>query len=66
MTRLAQIRRDAGLTQIQLATLAGVSPTTVSYLEQGYRPRRSFWAIPAIADALGVDPETLTAQEVRA
>jgi len=64
MTRLAELRREQGLTQVQLATRAGVSPTTIYILESGYRPKRSWFALPAIADALGVEPETLTAREV--
>ncbi len=66
MTRIAELRRERKLTQVELAMAAGVSRTTVAYLEQGYVPRSSYYAIPAIADALGVDPESLTAKEVTA
>lgn len=65
MTRIAQLRREQGLTQIQLAIRSGVSPTTIYKLEAGHVPQRSWYALPAIADSLGVPVEELTS-EVRA
>ena len=50
MTRIAELRRERKLTQVELAMAAGVSRTTVAYLEQGYVPRSSYYAIPAIAE----------------
>lgn len=47
------LRRERGLTQIELAGLAKVSPTFVQSVENGYRPRGGE-GLGRIADALGV------------
>jgi phage repressor protein C with HTH and peptisase S24 domain len=51
-SRLARARERAGLTQQQLANLAGVSQSTIGNIEAGLRQSRG--SLPQIAEALGV------------
>jgi len=51
--RLAQIRRERGLTQEQLAELAGVDPQTIQRAENG-RTALSLVRLRGIAKVLGV------------
>lgn len=53
-----ELRREKGLTQIELATAAKVSPTFVQSVENGYRPHRGE-GLGRIAGVLGVDVEQL-------
>ncbi|MGW6912618.1 helix-turn-helix domain-containing protein [Kitasatospora sp. NPDC054939] len=59
--RIAAIRRHHGLTQRELADLAGISPSHVSHVEQGHRQATST-VLAAIARALGVPTADLTGQ----
>lgn len=56
-SRVKERREELNWTQVELATLAGVSPGTIGNLESGIRenPRQ----LLEIADALGVKPEWL-------
>lgn len=56
--RLAEARRDAGLTQEQLAERAGLHPVTISTLETASRAA-SVPTLVRVAAALGVDPAVL-------
>lgn len=57
-SRIAQRRRDKGLSQNVLAAAAGLSPRTIDYIEMGQRePMVS--TIMDIADTLGVTVEFL-------
>jgi transcriptional regulator with XRE-family HTH domain len=57
--RLRVLRRWRGMTQVEVADLAGLSPSLLSMIENGQRPldRRSY--ISAIADALRVSETDL-------
>ena len=46
-------------TQVRLAEEAGISPTTVSGIENGRIPRPHFGTLRKLAVALGVEPEEL-------
>ena len=56
--RLAQLRQDRGITQVQLAQAAGTTQRAISYYENeaGYPPVD---AIIRLADALGVSADEL-------
>lgn len=56
--RVELLRREARLTQAQLAARAGVSRVTVCYLEQG-RGRARMRTLEAVGEALGVSVEEL-------
>lgn len=56
---LKAAREAAHLTQQQLAKLAGVDTSLISYLERGRRPRVSFKSAICIARALNVAAEDL-------
>lgn len=51
--RIAELRKQRGLTQEALGALAGVSPNYVARTEAGYH-RASLAKISAIAEAVGV------------
>lgn len=51
MNRLKEIRKSRGLTQDELAELAGVSRYTIIKLEHG-ADRAHWWTLKQIADAL--------------
>ena len=55
--RLRGLRRAAGLTQEELASLAGLSPNAVGALERGTRRRPYPHTVRALADALGLEEE---------
>jgi transcriptional regulator with XRE-family HTH domain len=61
--RLAALRRDAGLSQIELARLVGEPQQNIALWEQSDRPPRSD-VIPKLARALGVRIEDLFAETV--
>ncbi len=52
--RVNYLRKLAGLTQERLAEITGLSPKTISYIENG-KNTLSFNKLPLIADGLGVD-----------
>jgi transcriptional regulator with XRE-family HTH domain len=56
--KLASLRREAGLTQTELADAIGEMQQTIAYWERSPRPARSD-AIPKIARVLGVSIEDL-------
>src|SRR5919199_1749857 len=58
-SRLTILREDRMWTQARLAEEAGVSPTTVSGIENGRISRPHFGTIKKLARALGVDPQEL-------
>lgn len=51
--RILELRRDAGLTQRELADLCGVDVTAVSHWEKG-KSAPNGRRLPVVADALGV------------
>lgn len=57
MHPVAEYRRARGLSQEALARALGVSLNTVQRWEDGAIPRARY--LPALAQALGVDPMTL-------
>jgi transcriptional regulator with XRE-family HTH domain len=59
--RIAQLRKDQGITQVQLAELLDVSQQTITAYETGRR-RIQVSALPVIAHALGATVETLVAE----
>ena len=59
--RLSGLRRSRMWTQVRLAEVAGVSPTTVSGIESGRISRPHFGTLGKLARALGVDPRDLLA-----
>lgn len=58
LEELVKARREAGLTQVQLAKKLERPQPFISYFERGER-RVDVIEFVAIARALGVDPETL-------
>lgn len=56
--RIAQLRKQHGITQVQLAETLGVSQQTITAYEVGRR-RIQVSALPVIAQALGVNVEAL-------
>ncbi len=59
--RIAQLRKEQGITQVQLAETLGVSQQTITAYEVGRR-RIQVSALPVIAQALGVSVEALVAE----
>lgn len=57
--RVAELRKAKGLSQNQLAKVAGVRQATLSAIESGTTRRVDFDVLERIADALGVDPALL-------
>lgn len=55
-SRLVELRRAAGLTQVELAELIGEKQQNVAYWEQSDKPPRSD-VLPRLAEALGVEVE---------
>lgn len=62
--RIAQLRKDSAITQVQLATMMQVSQQTVASWEVGRRGV-PVSAVPALARALGCTVETLVGEEDR-
>jgi transcriptional regulator with XRE-family HTH domain len=54
-----RLREKAGISQQYLATLAGLSMSAVSLVEQGKKPDPRLSTAVAIADALGVTVDEL-------
>jgi transcriptional regulator with XRE-family HTH domain len=59
--RLAVLRQDAGLSQVDLAQAIGEKQQTIAYWERSARPPRSD-AIPKLARVLGVSTELLLSE----
>lgn len=57
--RLRALRTRAGLTQLQLATRAGLTPAAVGHIETGARTRPAAETVARLARALGVAVEEL-------
>jgi transcriptional regulator with XRE-family HTH domain len=55
--QLRKLREAAGLTQEELASRAGLSPTAVSALERGQRKRPYPHTVRALADALDLSDD---------
>lgn len=62
--RLATLRRDRGLTQVQLAEAIGVAQQTLAHYEAG-RLRLLVGALPKLADQLDVSVEELVGTPAR-
>ncbi|MBK1725561.1 helix-turn-helix domain-containing protein [Halorhodospira neutriphila] len=63
--QIRQARRQAGLTQAQLAEQLGVAQSGISRIESGERPV-TVEMLQAIAEALGVEPAKLLGPGERA
>ncbi|HZT02026.1 MAG TPA: helix-turn-helix domain-containing protein [Steroidobacteraceae bacterium] len=62
--RIAQLRKNASITQVQLAEFLGVSQQTVNAYEMGHR-RMAISALPRLARLLGVSIEELFGEPAR-
>ena len=60
--RIATLRKNSHITQVQLAQAMGVAQSTVNAYELGQR-RVPVSALPLLARTLGVDLETLMGQD---
>ena len=60
--RIARLRNDQGLTQVQLADLLGVSQQTIASFEKGRR-RVPVSQLPALARALALSVEGLLGED---
>lgn len=56
--RLAELRKDAGLSQYELARYVGVPQANIAFWERSEKPPRSE-VLPKMAEALGVTVEDL-------
>jgi DNA-binding XRE family transcriptional regulator len=56
---LLRLRKESFLSQRDLAQKAGVSPTTIMHLETGESVDPRLSTVRKIAEALGVDPNSL-------
>jgi transcriptional regulator with XRE-family HTH domain len=61
--RIARLRKDSQITQVQLAEVLSVSQQTVNAYEMGHR-RVPVSALPTLAKALGVSLEELIGQPI--
>ena len=59
---IAKIRKAKGLTQVELASIAGIEQASVSRAERGFEGT-TLRIIKAIADALEVSPSQLLSDE---
>jgi len=57
LPRLERLREYAALSQRELASRAGVAPSTITRLEKGAEAHPS--TVRKLADALGVEPKEL-------
>ena len=62
--RIAELRKDSGITQVQLAKTMGVSQQTVASWEVGRRGV-PVSVLPALARTLGVSVETLIGEKTQ-
>lgn len=63
--RIAQLRRDSHITQVQLAETLGISQPTMNAYELGHR-RVPVSTLPPLVRTLGVNVEALIGQESNA
>ncbi len=56
---LKRLRQERFLSQRDLAEKAGVSPTTIMHLEKGESADPRLSTVRKVAEALGVDPNSL-------
>lgn len=63
--RIARLRKDQGITQVQLAELLDTAQQTITAYESGRR-RVPVSALPAIASVLGVSVEALIGEQPKA
>jgi transcriptional regulator with XRE-family HTH domain len=61
-TRIAALRKDSRITQVQLAQTLGISQSTVNAYELGHR-RVPVSALPLLARTLGVSVEELIGED---
>jgi transcriptional regulator with XRE-family HTH domain len=61
--RIATLREEQALTQIELAEAARISPSTLSQIESGRVPRPHVGTVRKIARALGIEPAELRRRE---
>ena len=61
--RLLQVRAERGLTQRQLAAIAGIRPDTVSALERGESAGIRFDTMAGLCEALDCEPGELFARD---
>ena len=54
-----ELRERAGLTQLQLAVKAGLTPSTVYKMESGKAKRPSYDTLRKLGEALGVRPDEI-------
>ncbi len=59
--RIRELRREQGLTQVQLAERCGMPQSTISRIESGTTSGVDFHTLDCVADALGVHPADLVA-----
>lgn len=57
--RIAELREEKAMTQVELAKKAGISPSTLSLIESGKVERPQRVTIRRISEALGVEPQEL-------
>lgn len=57
--RVAELRRERGLTQAELAALVGITTNSMARMERGEFKAPSVWVAAAIAKALRVRIESL-------
>jgi len=58
-SKLKELRERQGLTQAQLAALAGLEQSHISLIENGRRPKVAAVVVARLAQALGVSVDTL-------
>lgn len=56
---LRKIRKEKGLTQVELASIAGVDATVISRIESGVIARPAWETVARLSKALGVSPEKI-------
>ena len=60
---LLRLRKEQFLSQRDLAQRAGVSPTTIMHLETGESADPRLSTVRKVAEALGVDPNSLVERD---
>ena len=61
LIRIRELRREQGLTQVQLAERCGMPQSTISRIESGTTSGVDFETLDRVANALGVHPSELIA-----
>ncbi|MEW6166113.1 MAG: helix-turn-helix domain-containing protein [Pseudomonadota bacterium] len=62
--RLAEARRTAGITQVELAKTLGIAQQTLAHYEGGVS-RLPVALLPAVAKAVGASTDTLLGEEIK-